>query len=140
MSEQTTLTVRNDLSELERLGELIDAFGARNGLPTKAVFELKVAVDEVVTNVISYAYDDGGEHEIVVRLSLDAGELSIEVEDDGQPFNPLAAAEPDVDQPVEDRPIGGLGIHLARKLTDRLEYRRQGNKNVLVMRKTARST
>ena len=137
LSHQTAITVTNNLAELERVGDAIEEFGQRNGLPAKAVFEVKLAVDEVVTNVISYGYADGGDHQIAVRLSVDAGEIAIEVEDDGRPFNPLAVAPADVDQPVEDRQIGGLGIHLVRKLMDGLDYRREGNKNLLVMRKSA---
>src|SRR6185295_7891269 len=95
---------------------------------------LKVALDEILTNVISYAYADGGEHSIITRFALEQGELTVEVEDGGRPFNPLNAPEADTKQSLEERPIGGLGIHLVRKLIDELQYRRQNDRNILTMR------
>jgi serine/threonine-protein kinase RsbW len=95
---------------------------------------VKVVLDEILTNIISYAYADAGEHSIVTRFSLEQGQLTVQVEDDGRPFNPLNAPEPDTKQLLEERPIGGLGIYLVRKLIDELEYRRQNERNILVMR------
>ena len=86
-------------------------------------------------NVISYGYDDSDEHEIMIRLSCKGEEVTAEVEDDGRPFNPLEVAEPDTSKALEERPVGGLGIHLARKLMDDVEYKRQQEKNLLAMKK-----
>ena len=88
-----------------------------------------------MTNVIAYAYDDKADHRITLRLSLRTGELAAEVEDDGRPFNPLDAPPPDLTQPLEDRPIGGLGVHFLRTLMDGVEYRREQGRNRLVMKK-----
>jgi serine/threonine-protein kinase RsbW len=66
---------------------------------------------------------------------MELGELKAEVEDDGQPFNPLEAPEVDTTKPLEERTIGGLGIHLVRKLMDGLDYQRQGDRNLLTMKK-----
>lgn len=140
MTDRVTLTLKNDLAELERVAAAVDAFGKRRNLPATALFDLHLALDEVLTNVVSYGYDDDREHEIVVRLMLPARDgsqlIEVEVEDDGRPFNPLEAAAPDVTAPVEERPIGGLGIYLVRRVMDDLEYQRRQDKNVLVMRKT----
>jgi anti-sigma regulatory factor (Ser/Thr protein kinase) len=139
MNERLTVTLKNDLSELERVSRLVDEFGTRHCLPARAIFELTLALDEILTNVLSYGFDDGGEHEIVVRLtppeSGGTAGVTVEVEDDGRPFDPLQVRAPDVHSPLEERQVGGLGIYLARTVMDRLEYRRQGGKNVLVMRK-----
>ena len=131
----TTIAIKNRLSELERVSHAVEELGQRLGLPAKVTFELSLAVDEVVTNIISYAYDAGGEHDIVVRLEEQSGEIIVEIEDDGRPFNPLTVPEPRVDLPIEERRLGGLGMHLVRKATDALEYHRRRNKNLLVMRK-----
>ena len=131
-----TVVVRNQLTELERVSHVVEAFGARHGLPAKVIFECNLALDEILTNVISYGYDDAQAHEIVVRLDTEGGAFTIEVEDDARPFNPLDAAAVDVDLPVEARAIGGLGIHLVRKVMDGLAYRREAGKNVLVMTKS----
>jgi len=135
MGDTLLVTVHNRLSELERVGLAVESFAEANRVPDKILHELALCVDEAVTNVISYAFDDQAEHEITLRLSLQAGQLTAEVEDDGKPFNPLEAPAPDVTQALEDRPIGGLGIHLLRQLMDGVEYRRQQGKNILVMRK-----
>ena len=131
----TTIAIKNRLSELERVGHAVEEFGQRLGLPANVTFELSLAVDEVVTNIISYAYDDRREHDIVVRLEEQSGDITVEIEDDGRPFNPLTVPEPRVDLPLDERPIGGLGMHLVRKVTDAVEYHRRRDRNLLVMRK-----
>jgi anti-sigma regulatory factor (Ser/Thr protein kinase) len=92
-------------------------------------------MEETLTNIISYGYRDNREHQVKVRLSVQLAEVSVEIEDGGQPFNPLEAAEPDVTKPWEERKMGGLGIHLVRKLRDRLGYKRQGERNLLTIKK-----
>jgi len=136
MTSATTIVLRNHLAELERVGQLVATFGTEHRLPSRVVFELTLALDEIVTNVMSYAYADDGDHEIVVRLSQQANTLVAEVEDDGRPFNPLDVPPPDLDAAIEDRPIGGLGLHLVRRVTDAMDYERATGKNRLVLRKT----
>ena len=138
MRAESTIVARNQLSELERVSHLVEAFGERHGVTPKLIFDINLAIDEVLTNIISYAYPGGGDHEVIVRLSLTDGEVVTTVEDDGDPFNPLDLKLPDMNQPITERPIGGLGIHLVRKVMDRLEYRRERGKNVFVMVKAVR--
>ena len=133
-SETIVVELKNNLPEIERLAHIADDFGRRHQLNAETLHNVKVALDEILTNIISYAYDDAREHIIVIRLSLDQEKWTVEVEDDGRPFNPLNAPEPDTKQLLGERPIGGLGIHLVRKLIDELEYRRQNDRNILVMR------
>ena len=106
-------------------------FGQHYGLAPTVMHDLNLALEEILTNIISYGYTDGQEHEIRVRLSVRPGEVKAEVEDDGQSFNPLAAPEPHTAEALEERTIGGLGIHLVRTLMDGLEYKRQADRNVL---------
>jgi anti-sigma regulatory factor (Ser/Thr protein kinase) len=136
VSETLEVTLHNRPSELERLSQEVEAYAEAHRLPAKILHAVNLCLDEIVTNIISYGYDDQADHQITVRLSLRAGELAIEIEDDGKPFNPLTAPEPDLYKPLEERPIGGLGIHLLRKVMDDMEYRRQQGKNVLILRKT----
>lgn len=135
VTQATTIVVRNRLGELERMTAAIETFAKNAGMASKAIFELTLAVNEIVTNIISYAYDDRREHQIVIRLALQPGEVTVEVEDDGQPFDPLRVPEPAVDAPLAERPVGGLGLLLVRKVTDALAYHRCENKNVLALRK-----
>lgn len=130
-----SVTLVNDRSEVERLSRLVDAFGVAEGLQPDAIFSVNLALDEVVTNIIRYAHDDGRQHPIVVRLTLEPGVLTVEVEDDGRAFNPLEAPAPDLHASIEDRPIGGLGIHLVRSVMTSVEYQREDGRNLLTMKK-----
>ena len=129
------LALGNDLSELERLGALVADLGVRCAWPAGIAHELELALDEIVTNVISYAYDDDGRHEILVRFAASADCVSVDVEDDGRPFDPTTAPAPAIDATIDDRPIGGLGWHLVRSVVDTLAYRREGRRNIVTITK-----
>jgi serine/threonine-protein kinase RsbW len=129
------LELKNQVSDLARLHQTLAEFGQRHGLAAQAVHDLTLALEEILTNIIAHGYTDHRDHAILVRLSAHPGEVRAEVEDDGQPFNPLEAPEPDTTKSLEERTIGGLGIHLVRKLMDGLEYRKQGDRNLLIMKK-----
>ncbi|HEY3130540.1 MAG TPA: ATP-binding protein [Acidobacteriota bacterium] len=139
MTERVSVALKNQLPEIQRLSEILDQFGKRNGVSPAALFHMQLALDEILTNVISYGYRDDREHQIFVRLSLHEGELTAEVEDDGQPYNPLSRPDPDISRPLEEKPIGGLGIYLTRHLLDGLQYRTENGWNLLVMKKKARA-
>ncbi len=132
---QHTVTLWNRLSEIPALGREIAAFGKKHRLAEDALFDARLSLEEVVVNIVRYAYRDAGEHEITVRLIVRAGELVLEVRDDGRPFNPLEVPSPDLRKPLEEREAGGMGVFLARSVMDSVEYRRDGGENVLVMRK-----
>ena len=135
IDEKITVQLKNNITEIERLSKIVAEFGENNNLSSKVLYALNLALEEILTNIISYGYGDNNEHHIVIRLSLKDEELVAEVEDDGRPFNPLEVPEPDISRPLEDRQIGGLGIHLVRNLMDGLEYSRHEAKNLLVMKK-----
>ena len=129
------VVVANDISEVNRLHSSVSQFCQKHGLSSEIEGDLSLALEEIVVNVIRYGHPEGGKHEIRVLLSLEQDCVVATVEDDGVPFNPLEAPEPDLDSPIETRPIGGLGIHLVRNITDGLAYRRNEGRNRLVMRK-----
>lgn len=129
-----SIQLKNNLSELESLNKVVAEFAERHHLSSKVLLNLSLALEEILTNVISYAYDDNDEHQIMVRLFLEQGQLKVEVEDDGRPFNPLEAPEPDLNKSLEERSIGGLGIHFVRKLMDELEYRREEGRNLFLIK------
>ena len=87
--------------------------------------------DELLTNIISYAYRDDKEHEIGIKVELSSDRLKVSMVDDGIPFNPLGIEKPDTELPLEEREIGGLGIHLVRNMMDKVSYRRRIDKNVI---------
>ena len=124
------LTLKNDLSELGRVAEAIEAHGESHGWPVKWVMNLNISLDELITNIVSYGYRDSDEHEIRVTLTDQNGSLETVVEDDGLEFNPFVSApEPDLDADVEERRIGGLGVHFVKTLMDEATYERVDNLN-----------
>jgi anti-sigma regulatory factor (Ser/Thr protein kinase) len=135
MDSELRVRLRNDLGELARAATVVERFASERSLPQAVASEINLALDEVLTNVISYAYEDAGAHEIEVRLEVEGADVVVEVTDDGRPFDPLSVALAEVDRPLEERPIGGLGMHLVRHVMDHLEYRRERGRNVLTMRK-----
>ena len=135
MESHLSLVLRNHSSELERMSEAVSAWCQGNAVSATAEFQVNLTLDEIVSNVIRHGWKDGGEHQLHVRISRLEGELRVEVEDDATPFNPLEVPAPDINRPLEERPIGGLGIHLVRQIMDSLEYRRLDGKNLLVMKK-----
>ncbi len=129
------LPLSNKRSELRRLAAWVDEFATTLDLGEPMRGELQVALEEVVSNVIKHGYRDGGAHTFTVTLSADADFVTAVVTDDAPAFDPLARAEVDIAQPLEDRPIGGLGIHLVRHLMDTVDYERRGAENVLTLRR-----
>jgi serine/threonine-protein kinase RsbW len=128
------LALRHQLQVLER-AELIEVFGAAHGLSPEVVFKLNLALDEVVTNIISHAYDDEDEHQIAIRVALD-GEGRLRARGRRRPsIQPLDAPRPDLGLDLAERPIGGLRVHIVRSVMDALEYRREDDRNILIMRK-----
>ena len=87
----------------------------------------------MLNNIVSYGYDadDEEEHEIEIHLRLLDSELAVTITDDGRPFNPFANEPPDTRLPVDERPIGGLGVHLVKSFMDRCSYERHGEHNVV---------
>jgi len=135
MEYKHEIRLNNNISEVNRAVEQVEAFGEERGLSLKIINTVNLALDELVTNIVSYGYDDEARHEIVIELLLDDEKLTVNVIDDAKAFNPLDQPEPDIDLPLEEKKIGGLGIHLIRNLLDELEYNRVGNKNVFTMKK-----
>ena len=135
IAHRVSLELRNSLSELDALGKSLEQFGNSLGLSNKMVFEICLAMEELVSNIISYGFTDDAVHWIKVAMSHQDGILVIRLEDDGIPFDPLKAEEPDCECPLEQRKIGNLGIHLTKKFMDDIVYERLGNKNILTLRK-----
>lgn len=130
------VTISNDLAELERLAGLVDDYVERQGLSERVALNLNLCLDELITNIVSYGYEDSHHHDIHVRFSLDNGRLMTEIIDDGKEYNPFTEAPiPELDLEVDDRPIGGLGVFLVKEFMDRTDYRREGGKNVVTLEK-----
>ena len=129
------MQLKNDLSEIESINRHIEEFGETNQLPPDVIFNLNLSLEEIFVNIVSYGYEDENEHFVKISMSLVDNELVVKVEDDWREFNPLELPKPDLEQKLEERPIGGPGIHLVRNLMDELDYKRTHNKNILTMKK-----
>jgi anti-sigma regulatory factor (Ser/Thr protein kinase) len=132
------IQLKNDFSELDRLALALEQFREAHELSEDVIYRIQLALDEIITNIIKYGFDDDSEHDIGVSIDLIEGDISAVIEDEGRPFNPLEAPEPDLNVPLEERQIGGLGIHLVRNMVDGAEYQRTEGKNVFTFRKKAR--
>lgn len=127
--------VRNSLDELARLAEQVEEFCDAQGIGPGIAYNLNLAFDELITNTISYGYDDHAVHEIVVRLAVANDTVEAEIIDDGRAFDPLSREDPDVNADLDDRQIGGLGIFFVKQFMDEVAYRREGDYNVVALRK-----
>jgi len=127
--------LKNDIRELAALSRHVEALGRRAGIPARTLLEVNLALDELFTNIITYGFPQGGEHRIRFHLRADPRRLTIVIEDEGVPFDPVACAPAQAPCPLEERRVGGLGLHLVRNLMDEMSYRRTQGKNVLTLRK-----
>jgi anti-sigma regulatory factor (Ser/Thr protein kinase) len=134
VAESRTITLKSDLAELRRLAAQIEDFGRACGLDRESMLRLNLVLEELTANIIFYGYRGEGEHLIHIRLELMNQELRVQIEDEAEPFDPLQQRMPDIDRPLERRPIGGLGIFLVRQLMDELDYRRERGRNILTMK------
>ncbi len=127
------LRIGNDLSELTQVGAWINAWAQRHCVPSRIAERLDLCSSEAVTNVMMHAYVDGDLHEISLRLAWHGGDLALEIQDDGAPFDPTRAVEPEAAASLEEAHIGGWGIHLMRSLSNELRYRRANGHNHLTL-------
>ena len=135
IADRVSLELKNSLSELSTLGSSLEEFGEALGLSSKILFEISLSIEELFSNIVSYGYTDDAVHWIKLTISHEDEMLVIRLEDDGIPFDPLKAEEPDCECPIEERKIGNLGIHLTKKFMDDMIYKRKGNRNILIVKK-----
>jgi anti-sigma regulatory factor (Ser/Thr protein kinase) len=129
---RASITLRGEHGELTRLQAFADEFAHECGLPDDDRARLLVILEELFTNAVTHGREPhsvGGS--ITVALGSRTGRLRISFIDDGPPFDPLAFGAPDLDADAEERPLGGLGIHIVRSLVDQARYRRAGGRNHL---------
>jgi anti-sigma regulatory factor (Ser/Thr protein kinase) len=135
MSETMQVTLINDTAELERLNMLFEDFGALHHLHVQEQYAAYLCLEELVTNIINYAWPEGGSHEFDVQVTIDSEAIKLRLEDNGVPFDPTQFPEPDLTKPSSQRSIGGLGIHLVRQNTNEMFYQRFEDKNILSLKR-----
>ncbi len=129
MSAKLSLTMGFEAADLPRIQSAIGEFSREQDWPPDIEFQVDLVLEELVLNVVNHG-SRGGEGEINIELVSDPEAVIIDIIDDGRPFDPLTdAPEPDTESGIEDRAVGGLGIHLVRTMMDDVTYRREENKN-----------
>jgi anti-sigma regulatory factor (Ser/Thr protein kinase) len=137
MDGELHVTLANDLDEVGRLAALTEEFLDSHTQDVSLAFKVNVAMDEVLTNIISYGLEDQPAATVDVRMQVFADTLTIVVTDPGPAFDPLAEApEPDLESDIDDRPIGGLGVFLVQQFMDHCAYARVEDHNRLTLTKT----
>jgi anti-sigma regulatory factor (Ser/Thr protein kinase) len=132
--ETRKLIITNKTGQLAEVRSFLDQIAGLWILQDKLVFELNLILEEYISNLINYGYHDKIDHEIYIEITREETRLKLVVKDDAGPFNILESPEnDDLDKPVEERKIGGLGIHFIRTFADQIEYESQEGNNILVV-------
>ena len=129
------LVLKNSIDQISLLPAFVEDAVKASKLNPEMESSLNLALEEAVTNVIDYAYPERTEGEVLIDAAVTDKALTFTITDNGKPFDPTARPEVDINAGVEDRPIGGLGIHLVRQIMDEVRYERRGEKNVLIITK-----
>ena len=129
--------LRGVLADLETVHGAISDLAQRHALPEDLTTPLRLALDELITNVVEHGFDRHalGERYLALRLDAIGDTLQATIEDNGIPFDPTIATGADPGGELDDRPIGGLGLHLVRRSIDSMHYRRNGDRNLLTITK-----
>lgn len=127
------LILHNNISQITALGEWMETIGEKYGIDMPTLSSLNLALEEAATNVIMYAYPDGAYGSVELSCDSENGALRFTLTDTGKPFDPTARPEVDINAGVEERAIGGLGIHLVKNIMDSVSYSREDGKNLLTM-------
>ena len=130
-----TLSLTNDIKEVPELNHFVKDVAERLGIKTSLSRQLRLAVEEIVVNIINYAYPEGATGYIHVEAKSNGKRINFIITDEGVPFDPTAVFDTDISIAAENRPVGGLGIHLVREIMDTINYERIDGKNVLTLRK-----
>ena len=136
---QLSLSVAGSKAGLAKVFESFEEFSSAHGIPDAVRRPMQVALDELLSNTVRCGKVGDRDLVIEVGFRLDPEDLRVEVADDGTPFNPLARESPDTTLPLEQRPVGGLGVMLVKHLVDEIAYDREGGRNHVLLRKRLRA-
>lgn len=136
MEKNKTITIVNNIDQLPTLAEQIEQIADEWELSPMLAMNMNLVLEEAITNVIFYAFNDQKNHQIDIDFNLNNSKLKLIITDDGTPFDPTQKGDPDTTLSVEERQIGGLGIFLIRKIMNEVSYKRENNKNILTLSKS----
>jgi anti-sigma regulatory factor (Ser/Thr protein kinase) len=128
------IKVTSELSQVDRIRDFLQESLKNVNLKEEAYYWIELSLVEMSINIVRYAYPEGG-GDIWLTVWREGDWLHFEIRDKGIPFDPSKAEKPDIEEMIDHRQKGGLGIYLTRKLMDRFDYRREGKQNILIMSK-----
>lgn len=127
------VVLRSDTHEIRRLADAIEYLADSLQLPQPMLFKLNLALDELITNTIAYGYAERKDGEIDIEMRRHVDRVEVKLIDSAAAFDPFSVAAPDTAASLEERQIGGLGIHFVRTLIDEVNYRRDDDRNVITL-------
>ena len=133
MAEAIDMTITADATTPAVVLGIVESFCEHHAVPPRPAYVLTLVIEELVTNVVNHAYR-GGSGPMELRIGLADGRIAGEVVDSGPPFDPTTMETPDIEAELEDRDIGGLGVHIVKTMVEALDYAREDGRNVLRFR------
>lgn len=134
------IIIENNIDELHTINKELEKLKDKWNIGTKQFFNINLVIEEIITNIIMYAFKDHKKHLIDIELFKEEKSIKVKICDEGMPFNPLKKETSDeINKTSEERKIGGLGIHFAKNLMEKIEYKRENNKNILTLIKESKS-
>lgn len=128
-----SVVLKNDIEEIRTMSAFLEEISSELNLSMENTFNINLAIEEAVTNIILYAYPQGEEHDFILSADYAENQITFRLIDSGKEFDPTARPDVDVTLPLEERPIGGLGIFFMRQIMKTVEYQRVDGKNILTM-------
>ena len=129
------LSLVNDLQEIGAAAARIDAFCEQREITPQIAYAVNLSIDEILTNTISYGYEDDEQHRIGLSMCMEGDVLVVQIVDDGRAFDSSLERDPDTDSSLEERSLGGLGLFLVQQMMDDVTYQRRDELNVITLRK-----
>jgi anti-sigma regulatory factor (Ser/Thr protein kinase) len=139
MDGSTSRVFAGTIGELRRMSAWLQSLAAAAGLDPDTTWQAELCLNEAASNIILYGHDDCASHPITVEIELVEQSVRITITDDGRPFNPAEPRELPIARTIEETSVGGLGLHLIRSFASEVQYRRDANRNVLVLTFTAKN-
>lgn len=139
MNHGVDVRIRNVVSDIGIVRDTLDNLAREFGIPVSALTQMQVALDELLSNVIKYSWDDGGRHELLVRITVQPDRVDLEIFDDGREFNPLTAPSPNHAPGGQRLRSGGRGIHMIKRLVDHFTYERVDGRNHITLSKMCKA-
>lgn len=132
-TDELRISLSPRLSTVRGLAQMVEEFGDANKLPDRQIYLINLALDELITNIVSYGMRGVARPRIEINLQVNGTLLTLSMEDNGSRFDPTENTNPDLDSPVDERPVGGLGLHLIKTFADRVRYEYSDGRNRLTL-------